>query len=40
MKQLPSNYIYKKCHKANYSYAYLLDRKNFLVHMANLACKV
>lgn len=29
MKQLPSNYIYKKCHKANYSYIKLLDRKNF-----------
>ena len=29
MKQLPSNYIYKKCHKANYSYVKLLDRKNF-----------
>lgn len=29
MKQLPSNYIYKKCHKANYSYTKLLDRKNF-----------
>ena len=29
MKQLPSNYIYKKCHKANYSYISLLDRKNF-----------
>jgi len=31
MKQLPSNYIYKKCHKANYSYATLLDRKNFFL---------
>ncbi len=29
MKQLPSNYIYNKCHKANYSYIKLLDRKNF-----------
>lgn len=29
MKQLPNNYIYKKCHKANYSYTKLLDRKNF-----------
>lgn len=29
MKQIPSNYIYKKCHKANYSYINLLDRKNF-----------
>jgi len=29
MKQLPSHYIYKKCHKANYSYIKLLDRKNF-----------
>ncbi len=40
MKQLPSNYIYKKCHKANYSYASLLDRKNFSVHMVNSVCKV
>ena len=30
MKKLPSNYIYKKCHKANYSYIKLLDKKNFL----------
>lgn len=29
MKQLPSNYIFKKCHKANYSYITLLDKKNF-----------
>jgi len=29
MKQLPSYYFYKKCHKANYSYVKLLDRKNF-----------
>jgi len=31
MKQLPSYYIYKKCHKVNYSYVYLLERKNFFL---------
>lgn len=29
MKQLPSNYIYKKNHKINYSYIKLMERKNF-----------
>jgi large subunit ribosomal protein L16 len=31
MKQFPNNIIYKKCHKANYSYIKLLDRKNFFL---------
>jgi large subunit ribosomal protein L16 len=29
MKEFPSNIHYKKCHKINYSYIKLLDKKNF-----------
>ena len=31
MKEFPSNLIYKKNHKINYSYIKLLDRKNFFL---------
>jgi len=35
MKQLPSKYKFRKCHKANFSYMKLLEKKNFFLSLGH-----
>lgn len=35
MKQLPSKYKFKKCHKVNFSYIKLLEKKNFFLSLGS-----
>jgi len=37
MKEFPSNIIYKKRHKINYSYINLLEKKNFFISYGQFA---
>jgi large subunit ribosomal protein L16 len=37
MKQIPSKVKYRKCHKINFSYIKLLEKKNFFVSLGHFA---